>query len=183
MGGSHGTDAVETPLLVKKFCMPKPIPENVAMVSGANPPAPYPMQCRELWANVKPDALSGDTETELLSFTERPQVRKRAPLSVQAQVRVTFVNLFVAVTADLPPDICRYISIRKLGDERVTQRVKTERLELPPFALFLHPTIGVNARRSHDALEHARQSTVPACALGRERWAKFRCRIVATRQR
>jgi len=29
---THGMDAVETPLLVKKFCTPKPIRENVAMV-------------------------------------------------------------------------------------------------------------------------------------------------------
>ena len=127
------------------------------------------MQCRELWANVKPDALSGDTETEPLSFTERPQVRKRAPLSVQAQVRVTFVNLFVAVTADLPPHIGGHISICQLGNKGVTQAVKPKRLELATFALFLHPTIGMNARRGHNTLEHARKSTVSASALGCKR--------------
>ena len=29
---AHGMDAVETPLLVEKFCTPKPIRENVATV-------------------------------------------------------------------------------------------------------------------------------------------------------
>jgi len=29
---THGMDAVETPLLVEKFCTPKPIRENVATV-------------------------------------------------------------------------------------------------------------------------------------------------------
>ena len=71
---------------------------------------------------------------------------QRAALGVQAQVRVTLVNLFVAVAADLTPDICRHIGIRQLGNERMTQRMEAERFELATFARLL--TIRVNASRS-----------------------------------
>ena len=61
---------------------------------------------------------------------------QRAALGVQAQVRISLVNLLVAVAADLTPHICRHIGIRQLGNERVTQGVKSERPELTAFALF-----------------------------------------------
>ena len=114
---------------------------------------------------------------------ERPQVCQRATLCVKAKMCVSLVNFLVAMAADLSPHICRHIGIRQLGNECVTQRMKSERFELTTFALLLNAAIGVNASCGHNTLKHPRKPTISPGALGRERWAKFRCWIVTARQR
>ena len=46
-------------------------------------------------------------------------MRQRSPLCIQAQVRISLVNLLVAVAADLSAHVRRYIGIRQLGNELV----------------------------------------------------------------
>lgn len=49
-------------------------------------------------------------------------MRDRAPLRVNVKVRVTLMNLLVAVAADLPAHILGNVCIRQLGNERVPPR-------------------------------------------------------------
>ena len=100
-----------------------------------------------------------------VSLREWPQMRQRAALGVQAQVRISLVNLLVAVPADLPAHIRWHIGIRQLGNERVTQTVKAERLELPSLATLFSAPIALDFRLRHHPLKHRGKAVIPARAL------------------
>jgi len=53
---------------------------------------------------------------------KRAQVRERTALRLHIQMRVTLVNLFIAVTANLPAHISRHARIGQLGISRKRTR-------------------------------------------------------------
>ena len=66
-------------------------------------------------------------------------MRKRTALGVESKVRVTLMNLLVAMATDLSSHIRRNIGVRQLGNKRVAQRMKSKHFELTTFALLSTP--------------------------------------------
>src|SRR5947207_9083652 len=81
------------------------------------------------------------------------KVCERTPFGVNVQVRVTLVNFLIIVSADLPTDISRNAGISELGNEGVSQTMKTKCAELPAFAFLFNSAIRVNTRDLHHALK------------------------------
>ena len=65
-------------------------------------------------------------------------MRECTAFGLHIQMRVTRVNLFVAVTANLPADTGRHVRISQLVNEGMPQRMKSESLELPALAILLN---------------------------------------------